>query len=71
MGFPGSTSGKDPVCQWRRFKRPWFDPWVGRFPGEGRGIPLQYSCLEKSIDRAAWRAAVLRVMKESDTTQVT
>ena len=25
---------------------------------EGSGNPLQYSCLEKSLDRAAWRAAV-------------
>ena len=27
-------------------------------PGEGNGSPLQYSCLEKSMDRGAWRAAV-------------
>ena len=26
--------------------------------GEGNGNPLQYSCLEKSMNRAAWRAAV-------------
>ena len=26
--------------------------------GEGNGNPLQYSCLEKSMDRRAWRAAV-------------
>ena len=26
--------------------------------GEGNGNPLQYSCLEKSMDRGAWRAAV-------------
>jgi len=26
--------------------------------GEGNGNPLQYSCLEKSMDRGAWQAAV-------------
>ena len=26
----------------------------GRFPGEGEGYPLQYSCLENSMDRGAW-----------------
>ena len=27
-------------------------------PGEGNGIPLQYSCLENLMDRRAWRATV-------------
>ena len=27
-------------------------------PGEGTGNPLQYSCLEKSMDRGAWQATV-------------
>ena len=35
-------------------ERPGFDPWVGRFPGEGNGNPLQYSCLENPMDRGAW-----------------
>ena len=30
----------------------------GRSPGEGNGNPLQYSCLENSMDRGAWRATV-------------
>ena len=33
-------------------------PGLGRSPGEGNGNPLQYSCLEKPMDRAAWRATV-------------
>ena len=33
-------------------------PGSERFPGEGNGNPLQYSCLEKSIDRGAWQATV-------------
>ena len=33
-------------------------PGPGRFPAEGNGNPLQYSCLEKSMDRGAWWAIV-------------
>ena len=33
-------------------------PGSGRSPGGGNGNPLQYSCLENSTDRRAWRAAV-------------
>ena len=42
-------------------------PGSGRFPGEGNGNPLQYSCLENSVDREAGRAAVHGVTKELDT----
>ena len=38
-------------------------PGSGRSPGGGNGNPLQYSCLENSIDRGAWRAAVHGVAK--------
>ena len=31
-------------------------PRLGRSPGEGNGYPLQYSCLENSLDRGAWCA---------------
>ena len=31
--------------------------------GEGNGNPLQYSCLEKPMDRGAWRAIAHRVAK--------
>ena len=43
-------------------------PGSGRFPGEGNGNPLQYSCLENPMDRRGWQATVLAVAKESDTT---
>ena len=33
-------------------------PGSGRSPGEGNGNPLQYSCLENSVDRGDWHAAV-------------
>ena len=35
-------------------KRPGFNSWIKRSPGEGNGNPLQYSCLESSMDRGAW-----------------
>ena len=119
LGFPGGSSGKEPVCQSRKCKRCLFDFWVGkipwrrawqltpiflpgesqgqwslvgygplgykqldttsevaqwkknlpansgdtglipvlgRFSGQGNGSPLQYSCLENSMDRGAWWA---------------
>ena len=31
---------------------------LGRSTGEGNGYPLQYSCLENSMDRGAWQAIV-------------
>ena len=38
-------------------------PRLGRSPGGGNGTPLQYSCLEKPMDRGAWWAAVHGVRK--------
>ena len=38
-------------------------PGLGRSPGGGHSSPLQYSCLEKPMDRGAWRAMVHRVTK--------
>ena len=38
-------------------------PGSGRSPGGGHGNPLQYSRLENSMDRGAWRATVYGVAK--------
>ena len=38
-------------------------PELGRSPGGEHNNPLQYSCLEESVDRGAWRATVHRVTK--------
>ena len=38
-------------------------PGSGRSPGGGHGNPLQYSCLEKSMDRGAWQAIVYSIAK--------
>ena len=42
----------------------WEDPW------EGNGYPLQYSCLENSVDRGGWQATYSPWgRKESDMTE--
>ena len=38
-------------------------PGLGRPPAEGNGYPLQYSCLEKSMDRGAWQPTIHGVEK--------
>ena len=38
-------------------------PGSKRSPGVGNGNPLQYSCLENSMDRGAWQATVQEVAK--------
>ena len=38
---------------------------LGRSPGEGNGNPLQYSCLESSMDRGAWWVTVSHGVAES------
>ena len=40
-------------------------PGWGRLPGGGNGTPLQYSCLENSIDKGAWWAIVHGVAKSN------
>ena len=46
-------------------------PGLGRFPGEGNGIPLQYSRLGSPMERRTWPSTVHRVAKESETTLAT
>ena len=38
-------------------------PGLGRSPGGGDDNPLQYSCLENSLDRGAWWATVHGIAK--------
>ena len=58
------------MAQWVKNLPPMQEPWrmglipgLGRSPGEGHGNPLQYSCLENSMDRRAWQATVHGVAK--------
>ena len=43
LDFPGGSDGKESACN---SGDPGSVPESGRFPGEGHGNPLQYSCLE-------------------------
>ena len=60
LGFPGGSEIKVPVCNAGDLG---LIPGSGRFPGEGNGNPLQYSCLENLMDRGAWWATVHGVAK--------
>ena len=52
LGFPGSTDGKESACNAGDLASM---SGSGRSLGEGNGNPLQYPCLEKSMDREAWQ----------------
>ena len=53
--MPGGSDGKESVCN---AEDPGLIPGSEKSPGEGNGYPLQYSCLENSMDRGAWQATV-------------
>ena len=44
-------------------RRPQFNPWVGKVPWRRKWQPTLYSCLENSMDRGAWHAAIHGVAK--------
>ena len=60
---PLVAQGKESTCQARHTS---LIPGSGRSSGEENDNPLQYSCLENSMDRGAWRATIYGVTKESD-----
>ena len=64
-GFPGGSDGNESACNAGDLGS---IPGFGRCPGEGNGCPLQYSCLENSVDRRAWQATVHGV-SQSDMTE--
>ena len=66
VGFPGSSAGKESACNEGDLGS---IPGLGRSPEEGKGYPLQCSCLENSVDRGAWWATV-RGVAESDTAEL-
>ena len=65
LGSSGGSDGKKFACN---AGDPGSIPGSRRSPGEGNGYPLQYSCLENSMDREAWQATVHGVT-EVDTAQ--
>ena len=65
MGFPCGSAGKESACNTEDLGS---IPGLGRSPREGNGYPLQYSCLENSMDRGPLQASPWD-HKESDTTE--
>ena len=57
-GFPGGSGSKEFACNPGDLG---LISGSGRSPGEGDGYPLQFSCPENPMDRAAWQATVYRV----------
>ena len=45
-------------------------PGLGRSPEEGNGNPLQYSCLENSMESETWQATIHRVAELDMTEQL-
>ena len=55
MGFPVGSDGKEYACNAGDLGS---ILGFGRSPGKGNGYPLQYSCLENSMDRGDWQTTV-------------
>ena len=55
LGFLGGSDGKESTCSVGDLGSV---PGLRRSPGGGNGNPLQYSCLENSMDREAWWATI-------------
>ena len=67
-GFPGGSVVKNPPANTGDMGS---IPESGRYPGEGNGNPLQYSCLQNSMDRGTWQATVHGVAKSDTPEQIT
>ena len=66
VDFTGGSDGKESTCN---AGYSGLIPGLGRSPAEGNGYPLQYSCLENSMDRGDWWATLHGGCKESDMTE--
>ena len=64
MGFPGGSDATESACNAGGLGSL---PRSERSPGKGNGNPLQYSCLEDSMDRGAFRLHVVRGVVKSWT----
>ena len=60
LGFLCGSTGKESTCNMGDLS---LSPGLGRYPGEGKGYPLQYSGLENSTD------CTVHGVAESDTTE--
>ena len=60
LGFPGGSISKESTHNVGDLDS---IPGLGRSPGGGNDYPLQYSCLENSMDKGAWWTTVHGVAK--------
>ena len=58
QGQSRRLSGKESACKSGDTGDVGLIPGLGKFPGRGRGNPLQYSCQENPMNRGAWWATV-------------
>ena len=65
-GFPGGSDSKESTHNARDLG---LNLGSGRSPGVGNGYLLQFSCLEKSMNRGAWWTIVHGGHKELDMTE--
>ena len=63
MGLPWCLRGKESTCSAGATGKTGLIPGSGRSPRGGHGNPLQYSCLENSVDGGAWQATVHGIAK--------
>ena len=54
LGFPGGIVVKNPLANVRDARDTSLIPGSGRYPGEGNGNSVWYSCLENPMDRKGW-----------------
>ena len=66
VGFPGGSDGKESACGEGHLGS---SPGLGRSPGGGHGIPLQYSCLENPHGQRSLAVYSSSCRKESDMTE--
>ena len=71
MGFPGGTVVKNPPANAGDTRDVSSITGQRRYPGIVNGNPLQYSSLENSMDRGAWRAPVHGVAKSHTIERLT
>ena len=62
-GFLGDVAVKNPPANAGDAKRCRFDPCIRKIPGGRNSNLVQYFCLQNSMDRGAWWAAVHKVAK--------
>ena len=69
QGFPGGPVVKNLPVNAGDTRAAGQIPGLGRFRGVGNGNPLQYSCLENSMDRGGWQATVHGLTKQLGMTK--